>query len=507
MEAATRELKRLDIIPPASPEHSVIVSYLETIAELPWGKLSKDNKNLKRAREILDRDHFGLEKVKQRLLEYLAVRKLNPDGRGPILCLLGPPGVGKTSLGHSIAEALGREFARISVGGIRDEAEIRGHRRTYIGSMPGRLIQELRRVGTRNPVIMLDEVDKIGADFRGDPASALLEVLDPRQNHEFIDRYLDVPFDLSQVIFIATANTIYPVPAPLRDRMEIIDIPGYTEEEKLEIATRYLVKRQMKENGITNKQCRWSRTALRRIIEDYTREAGVRNLEREIGSVCRSVAAKVAARKSTVVKVTPEYVEKVLGAPKFAREQMMRKSRPGVVNGLAYTPFGGEVLNVEALRYPGKGAIKLTGQIGDVMKESMHAAWSLVQHNAEELGIDREDFDRYDVHVHVPAGAVPKDGPSAGCAMYTALASLFANRRVNKDIAMTGEINLRGSVLPIGGLKEKALGALQAGIKTILVPAENMKDVPDIPESARKKLKILPMTEVDEVLEAVLLKR
>ena len=507
MEAAIRELKRLDVIPPASPEHSVIVSYLENIAELPWGKLSKDNKNLKRAREILDHDHFGLEKVKQRLLEYLAVRKLNPDGRGPILCLLGPPGVGKTSLGHSIAEALGREFARISVGGIRDEAEIRGHRRTYIGSMPGRLIQELRRVGTRNPVIMLDEVDKIGADFRGDPASALLEVLDPRQNHKFVDRYLDVPFDLSQVIFIATANTIYPVPAPLRDRMEIIDIPGYTEEEKLEIATRYLVKRQMKENGITNKQCRWSRTALRRIIEDYTREAGVRNLEREIGSVCRSVAAKVAVRKSTKVRVTPEYAEKVLGSPKFARETMMRKSRPGVVNGLAYTPFGGEVLNVEALRYPGKGSIKLTGQIGDVMKESMHAAWSLVQHNAADLGIDREDFDHYDVHVHVPAGAVPKDGPSAGCAMYTALASLFANRRVNKNIAMTGEINLRGSVLPIGGLKEKALGALQAGIKTILVPAENMKDVPDIPESARKKLTVLPISEVDKVLEVALLKR
>lgn len=507
MEAATRELKRLDVIPPASPEHSVIVSYLENIAELPWGKLSKDNKNLKRAREILDRDHFGLEKVKQRLLEYLAVRKLNPEGRGPILCLLGPPGVGKTSLGLSIAEALGREFARISVGGIRDEAEIRGHRRTYIGSMPGRLIQELRRVGTRNPVIMLDEVDKIGADFRGDPASALLEVLDPRQNHKFVDRYLDVPFDLSQVIFIATANTIYPVPAPLRDRMEIIDIPGYTEEEKLEIATRYLVKRQMKENGITKKQCRWSRTALRRIIEDYTREAGVRNLEREIGSVCRSVAAKVAVRKSTEVRVTPEYVEKVLGAPKFARETMTRKSRPGVVNGLAYTPFGGEVLNIEALRYPGKGSIKLTGQIGDVMKESMHAAWSLVQHNAGDLDIDREDFGNYDVHVHVPAGAVPKDGPSAGCAMYTALASLFANRRVNKDIAMTGEINLRGSVLPIGGLKEKALGALQAGIKTILVPAENMKDVPDIPESAREKLTVLPMSEVDKVLEAALLKR
>ena len=507
MEAANRELKRLDVIPPASPEHSVIVSYLETVAELPWSKLCKDNRNLRRAREILDRDHFGLEKVKQRLLEYLAVRKLNPDGRGPILCLLGPPGVGKTSLGHSIAEALGREFARISVGGIRDEAEIRGHRRTYIGSMPGRLIQELRRVGTRNPVIMLDEVDKIGADFRGDPASALLEVLDPRQNHGFVDRYLDVPFDLSQVIFIATANTIYPVPAPLRDRMEIISIPGYTGEEKLEIANRHLVKRQLNENGLTRKQCTWSRLAVRHIIEEYTREAGVRNLEREIGSVCRSVAAKVAVRKSTVVKVTPEYVEKVRGAPKFTRESMMRKSRPGVVNGLAYTAFGGEVLNVEALRFPGKGSIKLTGQIGEVMKESMHAAWSLVQHNADDLGINSNDFDKYDIHVHVPAGAVPKDGPSAGCAMYTALASLLANRRVNKDIAMTGEINLRGSVLPIGGLKEKALGALQAGIKTILVPAGNVKDVPDIPESARKKLKIQPISKVEEVLDAALLRR
>ncbi len=507
MEAANRELKRLDIIPPASPEHSVIVSYLETVAELPWGKLCKDNRNLKRAREILDRDHFGLEKVKQRLLEYLAVRKLNPGGRGPILCLLGPPGVGKTSLGHSIAEALGREFARISVGGIRDEAEIRGHRRTYIGSMPGRLIQELRRVGTRNPVIMLDEVDKLGADFRGDPASALLEVLDPRQNHGFVDRYLDVPFDLSQVIFLTTANTIYPVPAPLRDRMEIISIPGYTGEEKLEIANRHLVRRQLKENGLTRKQCTWSRSALRHIIEEYTREAGVRTLEREIGSVCRSVAAKVAVRKSTVVKVTPEYVEKVLGAAKFSHESMMRKSRPGVVNGLAYTPFGGEVLNVEALRFPGKGSIKLTGQIGEVMKESMHAAWSLVKHNASDLGINTDDFDNYDIHVHVPSGAVPKDGPSAGCAMYTALASLFANRRVNKDIAMTGEINLRGSVLPIGGLKEKALGALQAGIKTILVPVGNIKDVPDIPESARKKLKILPIAKVEEILDASLLKR
>ncbi|MEM1442746.1 MAG: endopeptidase La, partial [Verrucomicrobiota bacterium] len=504
MEAAERELKRLDIIPPASPEHSVIVSYLETMAELPWSKLSDDNEDLGRAQEILDRDHFGLEKVKRRLIEYLAVRKLNPDGRGPILCLLGPPGVGKTSLGRSIAEALGREFARIAVGGLRDESEIRGHRRTYIGSMPGRLIQEIRRAGTRNPVVMLDEVDKIGNDFRGDPASALLEVLDPRQNHDFTDRYLDVPFDLSQVIFIATANTIDPIPAPLQDRMEIISLPGYTEEEKVEIATRYLVKRQLRENGLKVRHCRWSKAAVRRIIEDYTREAGVRNLEREIGSVCRSVAAQVAADDSTTVKVTPEFVEDVLGPPKFSRETKSHTSHPGVVNGLAYTPVGGEVLNIEAIRFSGKGGIKLTGQIGDVMKESMEAAWSLVRQNAGVLKIGHEDFEKYDVHVHVPAGAVPKDGPSAGCAMYTALASLFSDRPVDKDIAMTGEINLRGDVLPIGGLKEKALGALQAGIKTILIPEGNLKDVPDIPESARKKLKILPMGTVDEVLKAVL---
>ena len=506
MKQAARELKRLDLIPPASPEHSVIVSYLETMAELPWVKMSEDHNDLDLARDVLDRDHFGLEKVKRRLIEYLAVRKLNPHGRGPILCLLGPPGVGKTSLGRSIAEALGREFARISVGGLRDESEIRGHRRTYIGSMPGRLIQEIRRVGTRNPVIMLDEVDKIGADFRGDPASALLEVLDPRQNDSFVDRYLDVPFDLSQVIFIATANTIHPVPAPLRDRMEVIDIPGYTAEEKLQIGKRYLVKRQLKENGIKARQARWTADAILCIIDDYTREAGVRNLEREIGSVCRAIAARVAADDKVTVAVTPEFVEEILGPPRFAREAKMFSSRPGVVNGLAYTPVGGEVLNIEAIRYAGKGSIKLTGQIGDVMKESMEAAWSLVRSRAGDLGINPDDFGKYDVHVHVPAGATPKDGPSAGCAMYTALASLFADRRVNKDIAMTGEINLRGSVLPIGGLKEKALGAVQAGIKTILVPRLNLKDVPDIPESARKKLKILPMNSVDEVLAAALLK-
>jgi ATP-dependent Lon protease len=501
-----RELKRLEIIPPASPEHAVITGYLETVAELPWNKLSEDHYDLGLAQEILDRDHFGLEKVKRRLIEYLAVRKLNPGGRGPILCLLGPPGVGKTSLGRSIADALGRSFARISVGGIRDEAEIRGHRRTYIGAMPGRLIQEIRRAGTRNPVIMLDEVDKIGADFRGDPASALLEVLDPRQNDAFVDRYLDVPFDLSQVIFIATANMIHPVPAPLRDRMEIIEIPGYTTEEKLQIGKRYLVKRQLQENGLKSRHARWSNAAILRIIDDYTREAGVRNLEREIGAVCRAVAAKVALDEKHSVEVTPAFVEEVLGPPRFARESKMFVSRPGVVNGLAYTPVGGEVLNIEAIRYPGKGHIKLTGQIGEVMKESMEAAWSLVRERATSLGIDSKDFEKYDVHVHVPAGAVPKDGPSAGCAMYTALASLFADRRVNKDIAMTGEINLRGAVLPIGGLKEKALGALQAGIRTILVPKLNLKDVPDIPPSARKKLKIVSVETVDEVLKAALLK-
>lgn len=503
---ADRELKRLEHIPPASPEHSVIVTYLETIAELPWNTLSEDHNDLTRARKVLDHDHYGLEKVKRRLVEYLAVRKLNPQGRGPILCLLGPPGVGKTSLGQSIAQALGREFVRISVGGLRDESEIRGHRRTYIGSMPGRLIQEIRRVGTRNPVIMLDEVDKIGNDFRGDPASALLEVLDPRQNDTFVDRYLDVPFDLSQVIFIATANTIQPVPAPLRDRMEIIEIPGYTSEEKLEIGLRYIVRRQLKENGIKVRQAKWSKAALKFIIEDYTREAGVRNLEREVGSVCRSVAAQIALDDKVSVAITPEFVEEILGPPRYARESKMFSSRPGVVNGLAYTPVGGEVLNIEAIRYTGKGGIKLTGQIGDVMKESMEAAWSLVRAHAHVLGIDSEDFSQYDVHVHVPAGATPKDGPSAGCAMYTALASLFTNRRVNKDLAMTGEINLRGSVLPIGGLKEKALGAVQAGIKTILIPEMNMKDVPEIPSSARKKLKILPMSTVEEVLEAALLK-
>jgi ATP-dependent Lon protease len=501
---ADRELKRLEVIPPQSPDHSVIVNYLETIAELPWNVLSDEKVDLRKAQEILDRDHYGLLKVKKRLIEYLAVRKLNPAGRGPILCFLGPPGVGKTSLGQSIAEALGRKFARISLGGLRDETEIRGHRRTYIGSMPGRLMQELKRLGTRNPVLMLDEIDKLGADFRGDPASALLEVLDPRQNQEFTDRYIDVPFDLSQIIFIATCNTLDTIPAPLRDRMEIVELSGYTEREKLSIAKSYLVKRQLSEHGLTEDQCTWSDEAIERVIEDYTREAGVRNLERQIASVTRHVAASVAKEEITQAHVTPGMVREALGPAAFVRESKLQTSVPGVVTGLAYTTAGGEVLHIEAIRFPGKGGFTLTGQLGDVMKESVRAALSLVRSRAVQLGIDPESFDKNEVHVHVPAGAVPKDGPSAGIAMFTALASLFTNRPVSKDVGMTGEVTLRGLVLPIGGLKEKSIAALRAGLKTILIPKLNEKDVPDLPEEVRQRLKIIPVETVDEVLAAAL---
>ena len=507
MAQADRELKRLDFIPPASPEYSVIVSYVETIAELPWSKLSEDNLDLNEAQKILDRDHYDLEKVKRRLIEFLAVRKLNPQGHGPILCFLGPPGVGKTSLGQSIADALGRKFARISLGGIRDEAEIRGHRRTYIGSMPGRIIQELRRAGTRNPVFMLDEIDKIGADFRGDPASALLEVLDPRQNNAFVDRYLDVPFDLSQVIFIATANYVDGIPEPMRDRMEIISLPGYTEREKLEIGKRYLVPRQLEENGIKPDQCEWQEDALRLIISDYTREAGVRELERQIGTVCRGVAAQIARGKQTRVIVTPQIVSEMLGAMRYVRETKLQTSRPGVVTGLAYTPMGGEILHIEAARYPGKGNVTLTGQIGNVMKESVQAALSLVRSRDGEIGARPEDFKDTDIHVHVPAGAVPKDGPSAGVAMFTALASLFSNTPVRPDVAMTGEITLRGLVLPIGGLKEKSLAAMRAGISTVIIPKLNEKDLVDVPEEAKQKLHFVPVENVDEVLKIALEKK
>jgi len=501
---AERELKRLDFIPPASPEYSVIVSYIEIIADLPWKKLSEDHIDLDQAQQILDRDHYDLEKVKRRLIEYLAVRKLNPNGHGPILCFLGPPGVGKTSLGQSIADALGRKFVRISLGGMRDEAEIRGHRRTYIGSMPGRIIQELRRAGTRNPVFMLDEIDKIGADFRGDPASAMLEVLDPRQNNAFVDRYLDVPFDLSQVIFIGTANYIDGVPEPLRDRIEVISLPGYTEREKLEIAKRYLIRRQLEENGLKQEQVGWQDDAVRIIINDYTHEAGVRDLERQIGAICRSVASKCARGECERVEVTPDFIAQTLGPARYVRESKLKTSQPGVVTGLAYTPYGGEVLHIEATRYPGKGNVTLTGQIGNVMKESVQAALSLVRSRDGQIGISPEDFKDMDIHVHVPAGAVPKDGPSAGIAMFTALASLFANKSVRPDVAMTGEITLRGLVLPIGGLKEKSLAAMRAGISTVIIPKLNEKDLVDVPEEAKQKLKFVPVEHVDEVLAVAL---
>ena len=504
MKQAERELKRLDFIPPASPEFSVIVSYMEIIADLPWNKLSKDSLDLDQAQQILDRDHYDLKRVKKRLIEYLAVRKLNPQGHGAILCFLGPPGVGKTSLGQSIADALGRKFVRISLGGMRDEAEIRGHRRTYIGSMPGRIIQELRRAGTRNPVFMLDEIDKIGADFRGDPASALLEVLDPRQNNAFVDRYLDVPFDLSQVIFIGTANYIEGVPEPLRDRIEVISIPGYTEREKVEIAKRYLVRRQLEENGLKAEQCAFQEDALRKIINDYTHEAGVRELERQIAAVCRGIAAQVARGKIEHATVTPELVAEMLGPPKYVRETKLKTSNPGVVTGLAYTPAGGEILHIEATRYPGKGNVTLTGHIGEVMKESVQAALSLLRSRDGQLGVKSEDFRKMDLHVHVPAGAVPKDGPSAGIAMFTALASLFSNRPVRSDVAMTGEITLRGLVLPIGGLKEKSLAAMRAGIATVIIPKLNEKDLVDVPEEAKQKLKFVPVETVDEALAVAL---
>ncbi|MGO8678200.1 MAG: endopeptidase La [Limisphaerales bacterium] len=504
VDQAERELKRLDIITPASPEFSVIAGYIETLAELPWTKVTQDALDLDQAQKILDRDHFDLEKVKRRLIEYLAVRKLNPDGHGPILCFVGPPGVGKTSLGQSIAEALGRKFARVSLGGMRDEAEIRGHRRTYIGSMPGRIIQELRRLGTRNPIIMLDEIDKLGIDFRGDPASALLEVLDPHQNRAFVDHYLDVPFDLSQILFIATANYMDPVPAALRDRMEVIDIPGYTELEKLAIATNYLVERQLKENGLLAAQCSWNSESLVRIISDYTHEAGVRDLERQIGAVCRGVAAEVARGRREQVVVTPALVQEMLGPPRFVRETRLKTSAPGIVTGLAYTPAGGEVLHIEATSYPGNGKVLLTGHIGEIMKESVQAALSLVRSRQKELGIPPDAFKDVDIHVHVPSGAVPKDGPSAGVAMFTAIASLFMKRPVRATVAMTGEITLRGLVLPIGGLKEKCLAAMRAGVEQVIIPKFNEKDLPELPEEVKRKLKITPVEDIDAVLAAAL---
>lgn len=506
MQEAERELVRLEMIPPASPEYAVIMSYVELIAELPWNQSSADQMDLKRAREILDRDHFGLDKVKRRLIEYLSVRKLNPSGRGAILCLSGPPGVGKTSLGQSIAKALGREFARISMGGMRDEAEIRGHRRTYIGAMPGRLIQDIRRCGTNNPVIMLDEIDKLGNDFRGDPASALLELLDPRQNHAFVDRYLDVPFDMSKVLFICTANYIGNIPPALRDRLEVIDIPGYTDHDKLAIAQKYLVPRQMKEHGLKTSHCAFRAAGLRQLIDGYTREAGVRELERQVGAICRALAAKVAQARRLPAKaiVDETLVGKLLGPEKYIRDLDTRTGSPGVALGLAYTAVGGEVLFIEATRYPGKGQVKLTGQIGDVMKESAQAALSLFKSKATELGVDPARFNEYDLHIHVPAGAVPKDGPSAGVAMYTAITSLMTGKPVQKGLAMTGEITLRGKVLPIGGVKEKTLAADRLGIDMVVLPEANRRDLDEIDSTVRKRLAIKFVEDVDQLLKLAL---
>jgi ATP-dependent Lon protease len=497
-----RELSRLEKIPQAAAEHGVIRGYLEWMAALPWGKGTDDNLDLKHARAVLDEDHYDIEKVKDRILEFLAVRKLKPDARGSILCFSGPPGVGKTSLGQSIARALGRKFERISVGGVRDESEIRGHRRTYIGAMPGTIIRALRDAESHNPVFMIDEIDKMGSDYRGDPASAMLEVLDPEQNSTFRDHYLDVPFDLSHVMFICTANDMDRVPGPLRDRMEVITLAGYTEEEKLQIAKRYLVPRQVERTGLKRSQVGFSDTGLKELIGSYTREAGVRNLEREIGSVCRKVAVQVAegtlARK---LSVTAPKVRELLGRPRFQPDVRRRTKEPGVATGLAWTPVGGDVLFIEASAMPGKGKLTITGQLGDVMRESAEAALSYVRGHAD---LPDDWFANHDLHVHVPAGAIPKDGPSAGVTMATALMSLVTERPVRDDVAMTGELTLTGQVLPIGGLKEKALAAQRAGINRVLAPRRNEGDLEDIPEHLRKDIDFVWVGEVEEVFDAAL---
>ncbi len=501
---AERELQRLERVPQSSPESGVIRDYLTWLCEMPWSKQSQDNLDLDRAEAILNDDHYGLEKVKRRVLEFLAVRKLRPEGKGPILCFVGPPGVGKTSLGQSIARALGRSFIRIALGGVRDEADIRGHRRTYIGAIPGRIVQEIRRAGTRNPVLMLDELDKVGADFRGDPAAALLEVLDPNQNHAFIDHYLAVPFDLSKVLFIATANYMDPVAAALRDRMEVLELPGYTTAEKLEIAKRYLVPRQVEENGLSDRGVQFTEDALRAIIERYTREAGVRNLERSIGTVCRALAARVAGNRAADLLVEPQDLEEYLGPPRFERELALETGLPGVVTGLAYTPVGGEIIFVEATAMSGRGSFTLTGQIGDVMRESAQAALSILRSRARQWRLRLPDLMKTDLHIHVPAGGVPKDGPSAGVAMLSALASLFSGQCADPHTGMTGEITLRGEVLPIGGVKEKVLAAHRAGLRTVVLPARNQPDLTEVPADIRSDLKFVLARRVEDVLACVI---
>jgi len=521
---ARRELDRLSRLPTAAAEYGVIRTYLDWLVSLPWSKLTQDNLDIPHARKVLEADHYGLEDVKERILEFLAVRKLRLERQtgtaeetpptdfirkqreGVILCFVGPPGVGKTSLGQSIARALGRKFVRISLGGVRDEAEIRGHRRTYIGAMPGRIIQALRRVESRNPVFMLDEIDKLGTDFRGDPASALLEVLDPEQNNDFRDNYIEVGFDLSQVMFITTANQLETIPPPLLDRMEIISISGYTEGEKVEIAKQYLVPRQLKENGLKPDEARFSDEALRTIIRTYTREAGVRNLEREIGSVLRKIATRITEQKQVSPEITPEIVRELLGQPRYRTndEINIRTSQPGVAIGLAWTPVGGDILFVEATRMPGAKGFIVTGSIGNVMQESARAALSLVRARAEKYQIPVDFFEKSDIHVHVPAGAQPKDGPSAGVTIATALVSLLTNRPVKSDIGMTGEITLRGQILPVGGIKEKVLAAHRAGLKTVILPKLNQPDLEKLPEEVKKSMQFVLVDEIDEVLETAL---
>jgi ATP-dependent Lon protease len=504
-KVADRELKRLRQMSPQSAEYQVARTYLDVFATLPWTKVSQDRLDLKAAREILDRDHYDLKTVKERILEYLAVRTLNPDAKGSILCFVGPPGVGKTSLGQSIAEALGRKFTRVSLGGVRDEAEVRGHRRTYVGAIPGRILHALQRCETRNPVLMLDEVDKMGSDVRGDPTAALLEVLDPAQNTSFVDHYLEVPFDLSGVMFIATANSLAPIPDPLLDRMEVLTLIGYTPAEKLQIARRYLLPRQLKETGLGAERASVADGAMERLIGEYTREAGVRQLEREIQGVLRKAALEVVEGKTTGVKITAKNLEKYAGQPRVQNEVAGRAPEVGVATGLAWTPVGGDIMFIEAIRMAGKGQITLTGQLGDVMKESAQAAWSLLRARAGALGIPVESFTQTDVHLHVPAGAVPKDGPSAGITIATALASLLCNRPSRHDLAMTGELTLRGRVLPIGGLKEKLTAAARAGVTTVLVPARNKSDLVDLPDEVLRLLDIKQVETIDEVLELALL--
>ncbi|HZA56854.1 MAG TPA: endopeptidase La [Candidatus Udaeobacter sp.] len=504
---ADKQLRRLEQMHPESSEASLVRTYLDWLVDLPWSKKTKDNLNIKKAKEVLDEDHYNLEKIKERILEYLAVNKLRRKIKGPILCFVGPPGVGKTSLGRSIARSLGRNFVRISLGGVRDEAEIRGHRRTYVGALPGRIIQGIKQASSNNPVFMLDEIDKVGADFRGDPSAALLEVLDPEQNHAFSDHYLNLPFDLSNVLFICTANLLDPVPAALADRMEVIQLSGYTNEEKLEIARKYLIPRQLEDNGISTKQLEISDDAVLRIVAEYTKEAGLRNLEREIASICRKVARKVAEGKKDLTRITRANIHSSLGAPKFIPEAEQEHHEVGVATGLAWTSTGGEVLYVEASLSKGRGNLTLTGQLGDVMKESAQAAVSYARAHARKLGIEEDFYQKLDIHIHVPAGAIPKDGPSAGITMATALISALTKRPVSRDVAMTGEITLRGRVLAIGGLKEKSLAAFRAGIKTIIVPDRNQKDLDEIPKPLRRKLRWVIAKNMSDVLKVALLNR